>query len=430
MRILFVNQFFYPDTSATSQLLTDLAVDLAAAGHEISVLTSNAEYHGGRETLAAREVYRSVIIRRVFCGRFDRESPLRRASSYLRFLFGVGVRLFRRRPPDVVFVLTTPPLVALLPALLQTWRGVPYVCWVQDVYPEVAVAVGAIAPTSRAVRLAAGLNGYIYASAAAVVALGSCMERLLRDTGVSPKKLHVIHNWADGQAIRPTARRANPFLRGLGVRDEFVVLYSGNLGRGHEFETLTGAMLELRASPAIRFMVIGDGARLSEVTEFVRKWGLTNVSFLPPQPRADLSLTLSAGDVGIVSTRSGCEGTMVASKIYGLLAAGRPYIYIGPVATTMAEVAEVHQCGWHIAEGDIAGLCRLLQSLRRQPELVAAAGLNARAALEAVFDRPHGVRQFEMLLSRVAGRIPRLAAADESPTSPIVHAKIAAAGRG
>ena len=402
MRILFINQFFYPDASATSQLLTDLAVDLAAAGHEVSVLTGNALYQASPEPLRARESYKGVTIRRIYCGRFDRESGLRRAISYGRFLFGAGVRLFRRRRLDVILVLTTPPMIAMLPALLCTWRGTPFVCWVQDVYPDIAHALGVVKKNSRAARLAQGLMGYIFASAAGIVVLGDCMRELVLQKGSAPQKLSVIHNWAADNIV-PVPRSKNPFLRGLGIRDEFVACYSGNLGLGHEFETLFGAMLRLRAHRQIRFLIIGEGARLRELREQCYQAQLDRVTFLPSQPRGNLSHSLSAGDVGLVSMRQGCEGTMVASKIYGLLAAGRPYIYIGPAATTMAAVAAEWQCGWQIDNGADARLAAWLEHLQAHPDQVAEAGRNARLAYERSFTRARAVREFELVLARAAG---------------------------
>lgn len=388
MRVLLMNQFFWPDAAATSQLLTDVARRLVAEGHEVHVICGASGYSADMG-----ESRPDATVHRVGGRRFSR-STVGRVMSYANFYVLAAWQALRVPRPDVVMTLTTPPLLSLLGNLVKGVRGARHVIWEMDMYPDVAVdlnyfrrggvldrVVGALADTSRR-----------YADT--VIALGECMRDRLIARGVPPTKIEIVHNWADSTAI--------PVLPKTSDVDRFVVLYSGNLGLAHDLDTMMGAMKALRDDARFLFLFVGSGGRRGELEAFAQAEGLDAVQMRPYVKRAELASELAQGDVGLVLQSEVACGSIVPSKVYGLLAAGRPILFVGPAAATPARLVEKFRCGWHIPNGDVANLTALLQHLAAHPDEVRAASQRARAALVEHFDLPIGTARVATLLGRVS----------------------------
>ena len=375
MKILLMNQFFWPDSAATSQLLTDVARDLTSQGHHVDVIC------GGTYAAADADNAPDVNIHRVRSMRFSR-GTLGRITSYLSFYVGAAWRALTMPRPDVVLTLTTPPLLSLIGALLHRIRATRFYIWEMDVYPDVAVDLGYIQSGSVLHGLIGALADWSRRQANGIIALGDCMRERLIARSVDPEKITVVHNWADSRQIRVLAR--GPAVGPLHL------VYSGNLGLAHDVETVTAAMLMLRDDPRFDFTFIGGGARRKELADFVQEHDIRAVTMRPYVPRSDLSETLGLGDIGLVTQRDDCCGSVVPSKVYGLMAAGRPILFIGPAAATPAHIVERHACGWRVACGNPDALADLLRHLATHPDEVTRAGINAREALELYYDRPLG----------------------------------------
>jgi lipopolysaccharide/colanic/teichoic acid biosynthesis glycosyltransferase len=244
-----------------------------------------------------------------------------------------------------------------------------------------------------------------------VIAVGEFMSDLLQVRGVDPEKIRVVHNWADGERVRPVLPETNPFLDGHGLRNKFIVLYSGNMGLAHPFETVLNAAERLKAHDDIVFLFIGGGKKQKEVEE--RSRGGSNMKFLPFQAEDDLAFSLSSGDLHLITLRPGLEGLIVPSKLYGALAAGRPILYIGPAESETARVVEEGKCGFVIEPGDVGGFRRAVMELYGEPERRRLFGERARKVFETRFDRSDATRRFGLTLqgliekARPASRLKR-----------------------
>jgi colanic acid biosynthesis glycosyl transferase WcaI len=219
-------------------------------------------------------------------------------------------------------------------------------------------------------------------SADGIIVLGECMRARLLDHGLPDTRIHVAENWADGASIRPLPFPDNPPL---------TVLYSGNLGLAHDIETIQATMACLRSDPGFHFVFSGGGPKRDTLQEFCRSNGLTNVAFCGYRDRDDLGNALSRCHVGLVTQRTATRGSIVPSKTYGLMAAGRPVLYIGPRDATPARIISRYGCGWQLDPGDIGGVVGLLKSLAAEPALAAEAGRRGRQAFSEHYDRPTGV---------------------------------------
>lgn len=377
MRILFINQFFWPDSSATSQQLTDLVVALAARGTDVAVLCGEGGY-----AAAAGSTPPPATVYRVRALPFAR-GKIGRMLSYLSFYATAFAKSLTVRRADTVVSMTTPPLISVLGAALKLLRGSRHYIWEQDLYPEIAVDLNYLKAGGLTHRLTGLIADAVRRHADGILVLGPCMRDRLIARGVAPEKIHIAEHWASSTAIQPMPRPGNP--------SDLVVLYSGNFGMAHDLQTIQGAISNLRDDSRLRFVFAGTGDKRKVLAGFCEAEGIQSVEFRPFVARDRLSEGLAVGDIGLVTQRDASCGAIVPSKVYGILAAGRPLLFIGPAQATPALLIARHNCGWRVDCGDARGASELLRFLADHPETVKAAGTRAREALLAHYDLPQSV---------------------------------------
>ncbi|HEY2686519.1 MAG TPA: glycosyltransferase family 4 protein [Steroidobacteraceae bacterium] len=378
--LVIVNRYCYPDRSATSQILFDLAEAVSATGRQVHVFCSRQLYDDAKARLAPFESYHGVDIHRVFTTRFGRGALLGRSIDYASFYVSVACKLlWRLRRGDVLIAKTDPPLLSILAAPLARMKGAILINWQQDVFPEVASELGAN-PLPR--WLDARLRRWRDASLKAArlnVTVGERMQEYLHQRGIPMAQIKVVENWSDSRAIVPKPSSESALRQRLGLGRDFVVGYSGNLGRAHESEALLGAAVRLRDDPAVTFLFIGGGVKMEALRSAARERTLTRVCFLPYQPRESLEDSLAAADVHLASLLPSLEGLIVPSKFYGILAAGRPVIFIGDQDGELARIIRQERCGIIVPAGDADALVAAIARLKADPELCAAMGVAARS---------------------------------------------------
>ncbi len=395
MKLLLLNQFFHPDLSATAQIATDLAEDLAASGIEVTALAARGSYLGGAR-LPARDQHRGVAIRRLWATSLGKRTLLHRGLDYASFYASAALALATLPRQDVVVALTTPPLIAAAGLLARTLRGNRLVYWVQDLYPEVAVAFGVMWPGSPAARLMRAVSRAVLSRADAVVALGEAMRERCVAAGARPERTAVIPNWSDGSAVCPVPHEENPLRPELARGASCLVMYSGNMGRGHDLGTLLDAARRLRHRSDVTFLFQGDGARRAEVERVAAE--LPNLRLGPYQPREKLAASLSAGDLHLVSLDPPLGGLIEPSKLYGIMAAGRPALFVGPAESEAARTVEREGCGAAFRNGDVEGLAAAIAALADDPARREAMGRRARDALLLRYDRRVATARFRELV--------------------------------
>ncbi len=384
MKILLLNQFFWPDSSATSLMLTDLARALADQGHEVYAISAEGGYAQSDKN-SAPAVHRHYVKALPFV-----RGKLGRLLSYCSFYVAACWRALTMPKVDVVLTLTTPPLLSLLGNAMKLLRGSRHYIWEMDMYPDVAVDCDYLAAGGFTDRLTGFLADWSRRRSDGILALGECMRERLLARGTPAEKIHVAYTWADSRSIDVL-----PF---QGDQDRLTVLYSGNLGLAHDLDTVTGALRELRDDPRFRFVFVGSGARRAELAAFVEREHIPSVELRPYVPTAKLSESLALGDIGLVTQRDSCWGTVVPSKMYGLLAAGRPVLFVGPALALPARIIRRFECGWHVPVGAVDDLATLLRRLAAHPEEIHEAGNRARQALLDYFDLPAGVARIAAIL--------------------------------
>jgi colanic acid biosynthesis glycosyl transferase WcaI len=402
-RVFFLNRYFFPDHCATSQLLSDLAFDLAAAGTDVHVITSQQLYDEPEARLPAQEVIRGVHIHRVSTTRFGRAKLIGRAVDYLSFYVAARRALLTRiGRDDVVVAMTDPPLISVTAMQVARRRRARLINWLQDIYPEVALELGIPFLRGPILRSILRLRDRCLKSAACNVVVGERMGAIVASRGVRPEYIHLIPNWTDDEEIRPIAHTANALRREWDLEHKFVLGYSGNLGRAHEYETVLGAAEIVKNNPTIIFLFVGGGHQFDRLARLTEERGLTNFRFVPYQDRAALKYSLAVPDVHWVSLRPELEGLIVPSKVYGVAAAGRPMISIAAKDGEIAGMVERHQCGINIDPGDSSGLASALLDLSNNADACSAMGNRARAMLDSHFTRRQAVQQWRDVIKRVS----------------------------
>lgn len=392
-KIIFVNRVYWPNEAATAQLLTDLATELVTRGWQVHVVTSGS----GAESCAGVAVHRVG-------GAGPRDTLLRRFWQDCRFLLEVRRAVKRlAEPGDVVVLKTDPPLLAVSLTAIALARGAQVLHWIQDIYPEIVPRHAGrwLSPFLAPLRW---VRNRAWRDSRHCLVPSAEMRPLVEQSGGPAVSVTVIPNWAPRDLESPATDAAVEHLRSTwGLSGKFVVAYSGNLGRVHEFDTLLRAAMLLRDDDAVVFVVVGDGPRLAEVKAFVSHQALANVRFFPLQPRTELATSLAVGDVHLVTLRPGFEGLVNPSKLAGVLAVGRPAFYIGADSGATPRLLAEENCGRSFRPGDATGLAAALHELKEDPALRQAMGSAARSCFERHFRFEGAVREWDVLLRQLAG---------------------------
>ena len=404
MRLLFINRFFHPDQSATAQMLTDLAEGLAVSGTAVTVLTGRLGYLGGETAVPSEEQYKGVTVRRVWSTRFGRQSALGRLFDYLSFYLSSVWAAVQTRDVDCVVVLSDPPILSVQAVLLGRLKGWKTVCWLQDVFPEIAVRADTLREGLRA-RLLRWAANWSLRSSDRVIVVGRCMERCLLAFGLQRDRLVLIPNWADGDHLTPVAPEDNWFRKQHGLEGQIVVMYSGNLGVVHETEALIPLIHYLRGMREVCFLFVGEGQGKTRLQNWASQEKLESVRFLRYQNKEHLRYSLSAGDIHLVTLRSKMEGLSVPSKVYGIMAVGRPVVFIGPDGSEVASLVRESGCGevFSPQESEKAALAilHLAQDYRRRESL----GSAGRRYFETFLDKRCAIQRFQTVFQDMMAEI-------------------------
>lgn len=410
MHVVLLNQAFHPDVVATAQMSKDLADALVARGHKVTAVASRSIYGKSGAVLPKRETVDGIECRRVGFSLFGKASIAARIADFGLFYALAAARVLTLKKPDVVVSFTTPPFVALVGLAARLLRGSRAVYWVMDLYPDLPIACGVMKPGALPTRFFEGLNRQLLRQADADVVLGRCMRDLVLSKRVPEERVHHIPVWSDLGEAADVPHERNPFRARWAPGGEFVVMYSGNFGLGHEAQTICRAMERLKDRSDIRFVFVGGGKRRKEVESFIAEKGLRNAAYFDYVPREQINESLSAADLHLISLKESVEGIMVPSKVFGVLAVGRPGLFVGDPSSEIARVLVESGAGELCREGDDAGVASAIERFAGDRARSAAMGRAGREHLRGRYDKGTCCRAFVRLLERVVDDRGRVAA--------------------
>jgi putative colanic acid biosynthesis glycosyltransferase WcaI len=403
VRVLFVSQFFPPDTGGTAFMLGQLAEDLARE-HDVHVVAGRASY----DTSVGTYEPQGVTLTRVRTTRFSRRGMLGRICNYASFTLAAVCAACRSERPDVVVAMTDPPYNGLIGAAVAGWHRTPFVHISHDVYPDIAIAIGKLRNPALVAAWRAA-NRLVFRRAQRIVVVGRDMEQLLAARGAEPSKLVYLPSWGERQE---EDRERTQRLRGEhGWDGAFVVMHAGNVGLAQNVELFADLAERLRADPGARVVVLGDGAGRPVLERAIATRRLRNLELLDAVPKPAAQALMAAADLHLVSLAPGLLGCAAPSKTYGIMAAARPFVAAVDPGSEPARIVEETGCGRSVPAGDASALAAAVRELRTAP--LDAMGELGRIAFERRFERRLVTAQLQQLLEDVAARVPDAGTAGE-----------------
>lgn len=401
-KLVFLNRCYWPDSEATGQLLTDLCESLATDFDVHVVCGQPNSPTTDRYIERGVELKNGVTIHRLAHTRFAKRIPAGRSMNLISFSNSCNNYLRRSRlPADILICETDPFLLPIVAARHSRRVGSKLVCYLQDIYPDVAEAIGKVRSGWLTEMIRRQLQS-AYRVADRIVVLGSCMQDRLQASPwcLDPDKVTVVPNWADCSKIRPEDSPSNALLMCERLTDRFVVMHSGNMGLTQRLDVLVSATKSSHWPGNAVLLLVGDGAARADLQSQIAEDRSGRVRILPYQPRSELSTSLSAADLHVVSMHERISGCLCPSKLYGILAAGRPVLAIAAAETDLCRTVAQHDLGWCCMPGDAEAIAKCVAMAAENREQLLSAGQKARSLASRQFDRIVVIGQFkEMLIS-------------------------------
>ena len=410
-RIALLTLVFAPDGVSTSVLMTELAQELRGLGHDITVLTTTPHYNLDAEARSwqpLRSRWGGLLYQSECQGIpvYHVSIPAKgsrvgaRLLDYARFhVVSTVVGLTLAGDYDIILTPSPPLTIGLSAWILSRLRQVPFIYNVQEIYPDVAVSLG-ILHNRTVIHAMEWLERFVYARAQRVVVISEWFRCRLLEKGVPDTKLQVIPNFVDTDFLQP-GERQNSFSAQHELDNRFVVLYAGNIGLTQGFETIMAAAQQLADVPDVCFVIVGDGTRRAWLEEQLSQRTTSNVILLPYQPRSSVPQIYATSDVCLVPLKRGTAQETFPSKIYSIMAAGRPVIASVDPDSELAWVVERAECGWAVPPDDAEALATAIKSAYQRRSDLLAMGLRGRDYVVANHSRQAVARQYDSLIQAV-----------------------------
>ncbi len=386
LKLSVITEFFPPDYAATGQLIEELVRHLEQQGASIEVFTGQPGYAFGIASAPAVEQLGRIRIRRSRSARLWSGQIRGKAINGVLFTLRAILHLVRNSRKHNVFLLTSaPPFLPIVGYLVHLFFKVSYVCLIYDIYPDIAIALGVIPHKHWLARFWRGLNKKIWQNSQGIIVLSPAMkQRVIASCPEVADKVSVIHSWGDPDLIQPIAKKDNWFAKQHNLVNKFTVLYSGNMGRCHDMDTILEAAKQLQDEP-IQFVCIGGGPKQKSFIQEVNRLKLKNLLFLPYQDKEILPYSLTACDLSLVSVEAGMDSLVAPSKLYPALATGRPIAAICSEYSYLNQLIADAKCGATFENGDSHGLAEFIRLLNSDRSLAELMGKASRRYLQLNF---------------------------------------------
>lgn len=398
---IFFTQLYYPDMTTTAVIMTDLIEDLASYGMNTEVICAQPTYFVKGKFQRA-ELRHGVAIKRVWSFLFDKNKNIGRILNGTSCFLSMLPRLFSNSNNALLVFNTNPALLSLLGVFGAKLRGQRYVILIHDLWPELPAHIGMIKKDGTLYRAIELLNRLSFKYASRIIVLSEAMKlRVLDKIPEMDGSVRVIHNWVDANRVYPVAKENNRLLEELGLQHKKVVMYSGNLGRYQPLEVMIGAAKELRNRKDILFLFAGDGGKKQKIQEMAASMNLDNVMFIPFQPLDRLAESLSMADISLIGIYPENEGVIMPSKLYGLLAVGKPIICVSDPSSEVVEILNQAEAGLHSSIDDPRELAQKIVALLDNPQKAQELGQNGRRYFLERFERKKITKQWKKLIETI-----------------------------
>jgi colanic acid biosynthesis glycosyl transferase WcaI len=407
MHVLLLIVQFPPDVNSSGVLMAQLGEGLVARGHRVSVITTFPHYAAFRVAeeyrgkLYERDTYRGMDVHRLYVyASGNKHSMLQRLLSYVSFnALATVAGLTSRERYDLILCSNGSFFSGLAASIIGAVKRTPFIYNVQDLYPETPVQAGQL-NNRFAIRLLERLEKFMYAQAHHVSVIGRGMRDNIIAKGIAPEKVSIIPNFVDTQFVQPLPK-INAFSERFGLTNKFVVTHAGNVGYVYDLETLLEAASQLQSQRDIQFLIVGDGVARPSLEAKARALGLTNVSFLPFQPRESLPTLRATSDVQVALYKNGSARYSMPSKVYEIMASGRPVLATADAQSDLANLVLNTGCGICLHPHDPVKLAAAIRALYEDPPLRVRMGERGRREAERVYSAEAVVTRYDDLISSI-----------------------------
>ena len=384
--LLIITQFYPPDYAATGQLIQELANHLGQNNIQVNIFTGQPGYAFTQKKAPALEIEENLSVQRSKVTQFWSHRIRGKTLNGIIFTLRAAWYLFKNARQNNAVVLTTaPPFLSIIGYLTKCIFDLDYVCLIYDLYPDAIIKLGVISENNLIAKFWNRVNATVWKKSKQIIVLSETMKkRILSKHPIMYSKISVIHNWADADWIKPLNKQQNWFARQHGMDRKFTVLYSGNLGRCHDIDTVLGAIKILRDKP-IQFVFIGAGSKHEICRQTVTELNLNHCIFLPYQDRVNLPYSLTACDLALVTIAPGLEGIVAPSKVYGIMAAGKAIAAICESHSYLRQLITDAECGACFNNNHSEELAKFIITLASHPELAVEMGNAGRNYMERNF---------------------------------------------
>lgn len=418
MRVLLITAYFPPDTGSAAHLFYELGTALVERGHEVWVVTGFPGYHAEgdlsryRGKLAMREAYDGLSVSRIAVPQLPRHIPIARGIWQFACSASFSLAALRVPKPDVALVYSPPLPLGFTGWKTRMLRGVPFVFNVQDLFPQSVIDLGLLT-NKPLIRLFEGLERFVYQRAAHITVHSSGnRDHVVDQKGAQPDQVTVLPNWVDTTFLKP-APKDNEFSREHGLHGKFIVSFAGVIGYSQDLDVVLDAAQRLHDYPEIHFLIVGDGVDKERLEQRAQELGLSNVTFLPMQPRSRYPSILHASDVSLATLHADVQTPVVPSKILSIMAAGRPVVAaLDPSGDAPQLIADA-DCGVALAPEDAEALAEAVLKLYNDPDLCESFGANGRSYAERHLSLEAAAGHYERLFETVIDVPPRKEARSE-----------------
>ena len=396
-----ITEFFPPDYAATGQLIEELVKQLEKQGIKIRVFTGQPGYAFTTAQAPALEQLGNVRVQRSRSTQIWSNRIRGKAVNGVLFTLRVFLHIIRNARKNDVFLLTSaPPFLSIAGYLTHLLLKFPYVCLIYDLYPDIAIALGVVSHKHWLAKFWWAINRQIWQKSTGIIVLSPAMkERVLAICPEVADKVSVIHSWGDPELIVPIAKEKNWFAKQHNLDSIFTILYSGNMGRCHDTDTILATAKQLQ-DEEIQFVCIGGGPKRESFIQDVKRLGLKNFLFLPYQEKSVLPYSLTACDLSLVSVGLGLENLVAPSKLYPALAAGRPIAAICPKDSYLRQLITDGQFGISIDNGYSDSLSKFILNLKSDRQLAEKMGNASREYLQSNFTPEIIAKQYINVLEK------------------------------
>ena len=403
-KLLIYAHYFYPDVASTGQILTELCEGMTDT-FDITVICVVPSYSGTiDEKYKTKRIYKEehngIKIIRVRVPEFQKSNKISRVKNLLAYFFNSLLATLKIEKQDYIYTISQPPILGGVLGVLGKWlKGGKLIYNIQDFNPEQTMAVG-YSKNKLLLNTVMSVDKFSCKKSDKVIVVGRDMQETLRNRFNNKKvpKNVFINNWINEKEIYPLEQnhpRIVEFKEKYNLKDKFIIMYSGNIGLYYDLENIIKVIGEFKDREDVVFAFVGDGTVKDKVEAYVNENNLSNVTFIPYQDKADLIYSLNAADIHWVVNAKGIKGVSVPSKLYGVMAAGKPVLGVLDEGSEARLIVEDCNCGVCIEPGNYKEISNNIEYILNNKEEIKALGLNGRQYLETNLTKEVSINKYK-----------------------------------